>query len=57
LAQYASRFNAMNQAKSKASEMQRELKLQLNRAKRSQGDERIKEVLGGMKVMERVNHG
>lgn len=53
LAQYASRFNAMNQAKNKAKDMQHDLTLELNRAKRSQGDERIKEVLGGMKVMAR----
>lgn len=57
LAQYASRFNAMNQAKNKAKDMQHDLQLALNRAKRAQGDERIKEVLGGMKVMQRTKHG
>jgi F-type H+-transporting ATPase subunit gamma len=57
LAQYASRFNAMSQAKSKAKEMQRDLQLALNRSKRAQGDERIKEVLGGMKIMARSKRG
>lgn len=57
LAQYASRFNAMNQAKNKAKDMQHDLTLELNRAKRAQGDERIKEVLGGMKVVARSKNG
>jgi ATP synthase F1 gamma subunit len=50
LAQYASRFNAMNAAKTKAREMQGDLRLQLNRVKRAQSDERIKEVLSALKV-------
>ncbi len=57
LAQYASRFNAMSTAKTKAKEMGHDLRLELNRAKRGQSDERIKEVLSGMKVMARAKHG
>jgi F-type H+-transporting ATPase subunit gamma len=57
LAQYASRFNAMSTAKTKAHDMKKELMLALNRAKRAAGDERTKEVLSGMKVMSRVKHG
>jgi F-type H+-transporting ATPase subunit gamma len=51
LAQYASRFNTMSAAKSKAKDMERDLKLTLNRAKRAQADERTKEVLSGMKAL------
>lgn len=57
LAQYASRFNAMTAAKTKANEMEQDLLLNLHRAKRSQGDERIREVLGGMKVLRGGGHG
>lgn len=49
LAQYASRFNAMFAAKKKAAELRGDLGLQLHRAKRAIGDERIKEILSGMK--------
>lgn len=57
LAQYASRFNAMSTAKNKAKDMEHDLRLALNRAKRGQSDERTKEVLSGMKVMSRVRNG
>lgn len=53
LAQYASRFNTMFAAKTRAKEMQRELKLTLNRAHRGEGDERLKEMFGAIKLMER----
>jgi F-type H+-transporting ATPase subunit gamma len=56
LAQYASRFNTMSSAQGKAKEMERDLRLSYNRARRGQADERIKEVLSGMKAMERVHH-
>lgn len=50
LAQYASRFNAMHAAKTRAHDMQGELRLDLHRALRSQGDERTREIMSGMKV-------
>ncbi len=53
LAQYASRFNAMYAAKSKATELKDDLGLQLHHSKRALADERIKEVLSGMKAMRR----
>jgi len=52
LAQYASRFNAMNAAKHRASELATEHGRQFYRAKRAEGDERLREV---MKVARR--HG
>ncbi len=57
LAQYASRFNAMYAAKSKAKEMSDDLALMLHRAKRSLGDERIKEILSGMKMLKKRKTG
>lgn len=45
LSQYASRFNAMNAAKQRAKEMNKEYSLQYHRAKRSEGDERLKETM------------
>lgn len=51
LAQYASRFNAMSAAKTKAKELGDDLDLQVHRAKRAQGDERTKEILSAMKLM------
>lgn len=50
-AQYASRFNAMYAAKSRATEMQSDLALELSRAKRGVGDERTKEILSVMTKM------
>ncbi len=50
LAQYASRFNAMYAAKSKAKEMKDDLGMDLHRAKRAVGDERTKEILSAMKT-------
>jgi F-type H+-transporting ATPase subunit gamma len=54
LAQYASRFNAMSSAKRKATEMRTDLRLELNRSRRSQSDERIKETLAAMKMIKRA---
>lgn len=51
LAQYASRFNAMTAAKTKARDVRSDLKLQLNRAKRGQSDERIKEIMSALKTV------
>jgi ATP synthase F1 gamma subunit len=51
LAQYASRFNAMNGAKIKAKQLQREAGMALHRLKRSINDERTKEVLNVMKLL------
>ncbi len=45
LAQHASRFNAMHAAKQKAVEMGGEYSLQFHRAKRAEGDERLKEIM------------
>jgi len=50
LAQYASRFRAMSAAKERAVESQKELKLTYNRAKRSISDERLKEIINGLKA-------
>ena len=45
LAQYASRFNAMNAAKHRAKEMGNDYSLLYHRAKRAEGDERLKEIM------------
>lgn len=45
LAQYAARFNAMNSAKHRASELVNDYNLQYHRAKRAEGDERLKEIV------------
>jgi F-type H+-transporting ATPase subunit gamma len=45
LAQYASRFNAMNAAKHRASDLVNDFDLQYHRAKRAEGDERLKEII------------
>ncbi|TAK89160.1 hypothetical protein EPO04_03615 [Patescibacteria group bacterium] len=57
LAQYASRFNAMHAAKSRANDMQSDLKLNLHRALRSQGDERTREIMSSIKVTNGVSRG
>lgn len=48
LAQYASRFNAMSSAKSKAKDLEHDLKLTFNRSRRAESDERSKEVINGI---------
>lgn len=49
LAQYASRFRAMSAAHQKSNEMKSELHLDYNRAKRAIKDERLKEIINGLK--------
>ncbi len=49
LAQYASRSRAMNAAHDKAKESQGELHLSYNRSKRAVKDERLKEIINGLK--------
>lgn len=49
LAQYASRFRAMSMAKTKATESHDQLHLLYNQTKRSLADERLKEIINGMK--------
>lgn len=49
LAQYASRFRAMSASKQRADESRTELHMQYNRARRGVKDERLKEIVNGMK--------
>lgn len=49
LAQYASRFRAMTAAHDRSDKSLQELHTMFNRAKRSQSDERLKEIINGMK--------
>lgn len=49
LAQYASRFRAMNVANDRADKSFKELHLLYNRSRRALGDERLKEILNGRK--------
>jgi ATP synthase F1 gamma subunit len=49
LAQYASRFRAMTMAHDRSDESLRDLHLLYNRAKRGQSDERLKEIINGLK--------
>jgi len=49
LAQYASRFRSMSVANDKATEAKKDLHLQFNRARRSVADERLKEMINGLK--------
>ncbi|NCU30436.1 hypothetical protein EOL73_01505 [Candidatus Saccharibacteria bacterium] len=53
LAQAASRFNAMTSAEDRASEMLEDYKLEFHRAKRADGDRRLREVLVGIKKKRR----
>jgi ATP synthase F1 gamma subunit len=50
LAQYASRFNAMYAAKSKAKELKDDLGLELHQTQRATSDARTKEIFSGMKA-------
>jgi len=50
LAQYASRFRAMSMAKDKSNEMAGDLRMQFNRTKRRIADERLKEMIVGMRM-------
>ncbi len=49
LAQHASRFRAMSAASDKAKESRDDLQLEYNRTKRAIGDERLKEVVSGLR--------
>ncbi len=49
LAQYASRFRAMSASHTRADEAKDELKLNYNRARRAIKDERLKEIVNGMR--------
>lgn len=49
LAQYASRFRAMRMANEKSTDTANELDLAYNRAKRGLSDERLKEIINGIK--------
>lgn len=49
LAQYASRFRAMSAAKERANDTLTEVSLNFNRAKRHEKDERLKEVINGLR--------
>src|SRR5882757_6328355 len=49
LAQYASRFRAMSASHQRADETKDDLHLQFNRARRSIKDERLKEIINGMR--------
>ncbi len=49
LAQYASRFRAMTASHTRAEESKNELHLAFNRARRGVKDERLKEIINGMK--------
>jgi F-type H+-transporting ATPase subunit gamma len=52
LAQYASRFRAMSAAKERAEETFGDVSMLFNRAKRHEKDERLKEVLSGLRKAE-----
>ena len=49
LAQYASRFRAMSASHQRADETKVDLHLAYNRAKRAVKDERLKEIINGIK--------
>ena len=50
LAQYASRFRAMSMANDKADELSKDLTMLFNRTKRRIQDERLKEMINGLRV-------
>lgn len=50
LAQYASRFRAMSMAKDKSNELASDLRLLYNRTKRRIQDERLKEMINGLRM-------
>ena len=54
LAQYASRFRSMRSASDKANEMTNSLRLEYNRTKRYETDERLKEVINGISKAEQA---
>lgn len=54
LAQYASRFRSMSAAKQRGEETYHELGLQYNRTKRAISDERLKEIINGLRSRQSV---
>jgi len=52
LAQYASRFRAMNVARDRVNELSDELEMRYNRTKRRTQDERLKEMINGLRKSE-----
>jgi F-type H+-transporting ATPase subunit gamma len=52
LAQYASRFKAMSMARTRSEEVFQDLTTSFNRTKRLVKDERLKEIMNGMRVQE-----
>ncbi|HSX27391.1 MAG TPA: F0F1 ATP synthase subunit gamma [Patescibacteria group bacterium] len=54
LAQYASRFRAMTQARDRAEDSKDELHLTYNRSKRATKDERLKELINGLRKVDGV---
>ena len=50
LAQYAARFRAMSMAKDRANDLVNDLRLDFNRTKRHIQDERLKEMINGMRM-------
>lgn len=50
LAQYAARFNNMSRAKQRAGDLARDFKRQYYRAKRAEGDERLKEIVRSIRL-------
>jgi F-type H+-transporting ATPase subunit gamma len=57
LAQYASRFRAMSVANDRSSESLTALHTAFNRSKRMQSDERLKEIVNGLKKSSGANNG
>jgi F0F1-type ATP synthase gamma subunit len=53
LAQYASRFRAMTASHERADDGKKDLHVEYNRAKRSIKDERLKELINGIKKSQR----
>jgi F0F1-type ATP synthase gamma subunit len=49
LAQYASRFRAMSASHTRAQETKDDLHLELNRSKRAIKDQRLKEIVNGLR--------
>ena len=54
LAQYASRFRAMSAAKHRAGDLQSDLSMLYSRTKRNTQDERLKEVMNGLRKVSAV---
>lgn len=53
LAGHAARFNAMSRAKRRARELSQDFNMQYHRAKRTEADERLKEIMKVVKIYER----